>query len=113
MCVKIHFLKNDRGHDSWTHFAFIWDTLRGLEDVFDQPLFLLWISASTFESHPGDGVPEACGVLSASLAFPEDMQGLDAGGPAQESSGSETTEGLLSWEETHRWKAAQRGEALN
>ena len=29
------------------------------------------------------GVPEACGVLSASLAFPEAVQDLDAGGPAQ------------------------------
>ena len=53
------------------------------------------ISTSTFESHLGDGVPEACGVLSASLAFPEAVQGLDAGGPAQESFGSETTEGCL------------------
>ena len=60
------------------------------------------ISTSTFESHLGDGVPEACGVLSASLAFPEAVQGLDAGGPAQESFGSETTEGSLSWGETHR-----------
>ena len=108
MCVKKHFLKNERGHDSWTHFAFIWDTLRGLEDVFDQPLFLLWISASTFESHSGDGVTEACGVLSASLAFPEAVQGLDAGGPAQESSGSETTEGPLSQEETQMKSSSER-----
>ena len=60
------------------------------------------VSASTFESHPGDEVPEDCGVLFASLAFPEAMQCLDVGGPAQESSGPETTEGSLSWEETHR-----------
>ena len=60
------------------------------------------VSASTFESHPGNGVPEAYGVLSASLAFPESVQGLDSSGPAQESSGPETTEGSLSWEETHR-----------
>ena len=60
------------------------------------------VSASTFESHPGDGVPEACGVLSASLAFLEAVHSLDEGGPAQESSGPETTEGSLSWEETHR-----------
>ena len=53
------------------------------------------VSASTFESHPGNGVPEADGVLSASLAFPEAVHGLDAGGP-------ETTEGSLGWEETHR-----------
>ena len=52
-------------------------------------------SASTFESHPGDGVPEACGVLSASLAFPETVQCLDADGLSQESSGPETTEGCL------------------
>ena len=108
MCVKKHFLKNERGHDSWTHFAFIWDTLRGLEDVFDQPFFLLWISASTFESHPGDAVPEACGILSASLAFPEAVHGLDAGGPAQESSGSETTEGPLSQEETQMKSSSER-----
>ena len=60
------------------------------------------VSASTFESHPRNGVPEACGVLSASLAFPEAVHGLDVGGPTQESSGPETTEGSLSWEETHR-----------
>ena len=102
MCVKKHFLKNEQGHDSWTHFAFIWDT---------SPL--LWISASTLESHPGDGVPEACGVLSTSLAFPETVHRLDAGGPSQESCDFETTEGPLSWEKTHRWKAAQRGETLN
>ena len=60
------------------------------------------VSASAFESHPGDGVPEACGVLSASLAFPEVVQGLDAGGPVWESSGPETTQGSLSWQETHR-----------
>ena len=60
------------------------------------------VSASTFERHPGDGVPEAYGILSASLAFPEAVHGLYAGGPAQESSGPETTEGSLSWEETHR-----------
>lgn len=51
------------------------------------------ISASTFESHPGDRVPEACEVLSASLAFSEAVQCLEAVGPAQESSGPETTEG--------------------
>ena len=73
------------------------------------------ISTSTFESHLGDGVPEACGVLSASLAFPEAVQGLDAGGLAQESFSPETTEGSLSFseEEAHRWKAAQRDEGLN
>ena len=60
------------------------------------------VSVSTFESLPGDGVPEACGVLSSSLGFTEAVQGLDAGGPAQESSGPETTEGSLSWEEIHR-----------
>ena len=60
------------------------------------------VCASTFESHPGNGVPEAYGVLSASLAFPETVQCLDAGGLSQESSGPETTEGCLSWEETHR-----------
>ena len=60
------------------------------------------VFASTFESNPRDGVPEACGVLSASLAFPEAVYGIDAGGPVQESSGPETTEGSLSWEETHR-----------
>ena len=50
------------------------------------------------------GVPEACGVLSASLAFPEAVQSLDAGGLAQESFSPETTEGSLSFreEETHR-----------
>ena len=58
------------------------------------------VFASTFESNPRDGVPEACGVLSASLAFPESVQGLDSSGPAQESSGPEITEGSLSWEET-------------
>ena len=58
------------------------------------------VFASTFESHPGNGVPEAYGVLSASLAFPEAVHGIDAGGPAQESSGPEITEGSLSWEET-------------
>ena len=30
------------------------------------------------------------------------MPGLDVDGPAQESFGPETTEGSLSWEETHR-----------
>ena len=60
------------------------------------------VSASTFERHPGNGVPEAYGVLSASLAFPEAVHGIDAGGPAQESSGPETTQASLSWEETHR-----------
>ena len=60
------------------------------------------VSGSTFESHPGNGVPEAYGVLSASLAFPEAVHGINAGGPAQESSGPETTEGSLNWEETHR-----------
>ena len=55
---------------------------------------------SNFESHPGGGVPEACGVLSASLAFAEAVQGLDAGCPSQESSGTEITEGSLSWEVT-------------
>ena len=60
------------------------------------------VSASTFESHPGDGVPEACGVLSASLAFPETVHGLDAGGPSQESFGPETTDRSMSWEETQR-----------
>ena len=97
MCVKKHFLKNERGHDSWTHFAFIWDT---------SPL--LWISASTLESHPGDGVPEACGVLSASLAFPEAVQSLDAGGLAQESFSPETTEGSLSWEEMEMKNGSER-----
>ena len=60
------------------------------------------VSVSTFESLPGDGVPEAYGVLSSYLGFTEAVQGLDACGPAQESSGPETTEGSLSWEETHR-----------
>ena len=65
-------------------------------------------SASTFESHPRNGVPEAYGVLFASLAFPEAVHGLDAGGPAQESSGSETTEGPLSWEETQMKSSSER-----
>ena len=38
------------------------------------------ICASSFEDNPGDGVPEACGVLS--LAFREVVHGLEAGGPA-------------------------------
>ena len=66
------------------------------------PYLTVNVSASTFESHPGNWVPEAYGVLSASLAFPGAVHGLDAGGPAQESSGPETTEGSLGWEETHR-----------
>ena len=63
---------------------------------------------SNFESHLGDEVPEACGVLSASLAFAEAVQGLDAGGPAQESSGTETTEGSLSWEVTQMKSSSER-----
>ena len=35
-----------------------------------------------------------------SLAFREAVHGLDAGGPAQESCGPETTEGSLNCEET-------------
>ena len=38
------------------------------------------ISASSFEDNPGDGVPEACGVLF--LAFREVVHGLEAGGLA-------------------------------
>ena len=34
------------------------------------------ISTSPFEDHSGDGVPEACGVLSRSLAFREAVHGL-------------------------------------
>ena len=52
------------------------------------------ISISIFEDHSGDRVPEACEV------FPN--HGLDAGGPAQESFDSETIDGSLSPEETHR-----------
>ena len=37
-------------------------------------------SAFSFEDNSGDGVPEACGVLS--LAFREVVHGLKAGGPA-------------------------------
>ena len=65
------------------------------------------VCASTFESHPRNGVPEAYGVLSASLAFPEAVHSLDAGGPAQESSGPETTEGSLNCEETPMKNAAE------
>ena len=66
------------------------------------------VSASTFESHPRDGVPEACWVLPATLSFAEAVHGLDAGGPAQESSGSETTEGPLSQEETQMKSSSER-----
>ena len=41
------------------------------------------------------------------------MHGLDAGGPAQESFGPETTDRSMSWEETQRLKALQRAKALN
>ena len=66
------------------------------------------VSASTFESHNGYGVPEACGVLSVSLAFPKAVQGPDAAGPARESSGTETTEGSLSWEVTQMKSSSER-----
>ena len=37
---------------------------------------------------------------------------LNAGGPAQESSGPETDRSL-SWEEAYRWKMAWKGETFN
>ena len=52
-------------------------------------------------------VPETCGVLHRSLAFREAVHGLDAGGPAQESFGPETTDGSLNCEETPMKNAAE------
>lgn len=59
------------------------------------------ISAFTFEDHLGDKVTEGCGVLSGSLAFGDEVKGLDVGGSIQESFGPETTHGSLRWKETH------------
>lgn len=44
------------------------------------PFPVVNISAFTFEDHLGDKVTEGCGVLSRSLAFGEEVKGLDAGG---------------------------------
>ena len=52
-------------------------------------------------------VPKTRGVLCRSLAFREAVHGLDAGGPAQESYGPETTEGSLNCEETPMKNAAE------
>ena len=117
MCVQntIVFLWNEWGDYSGTHVAFAWDTRPGVECVFDHSLlpYCEYLHFYIWEPNPGDGVPETCGVLSRSLSFREAVHGLDAGGPAQESFGPETTDRSMSWEETQRWKALQRAKALN
>ena len=59
------------------HVLLLPGTQRRLEYVFWPTAFLLWIFIypSTFEDYSGLGVPEACGVLSRSLAFREAICG--------------------------------------
>ena len=71
-CGKFHvgknmkgFLFNDWEHYSWTRFAFAWDTQSGLEDLFDQPLSLVWISPL-----PPLGITLGIGSLKPVRSFP-------------------------------------------
>ena len=115
-CTKHYcFVWNEWGRYSGTCVAFAWGTRPGVEYVFDHSPwpYCEYLHFYLWEPNPGDGVPETCGVLSRSLSFREAVHGLDAGGPAQESFGPETTDRSMSWEETQKWKALQRVKALN